>query len=256
MLNFRLVNIIFCILLLISIGLNLFFTIPWYIYALLFLAWISLLFYGSYFINSQFYLEAICRIETNQKIIALTFDDGPDHSATESLLTTLSEEKVEAAFFCIGRNIAGQESLLQKMHASGHLIGNHSFSHSAWFDFLSSKKMLNDLQAMDQITIRTIGLKPLFFRPPYGVTNPNLSKAVREGNYVAVGWSVRSLDTVIRDKKKLFRKVSRVRPGDIILFHDRSEAMHTILPELIRSLKSRGFQIIRLDKLLNLEPYA
>jgi peptidoglycan/xylan/chitin deacetylase (PgdA/CDA1 family) len=256
MLNFRLVNIIFFILLLISIGLNLFFVTPWYIYALIFLAWVSLLFYGSYFINSQFYLKAICRVKTNQKIIALTFDDGPDHSSTESLLKTLSAEKVEAAFFCIGKNITGQESLLQKMHASGHLIANHSFSHSAWFDFLSSKKMLEDLRAMDQITIKTIGLKPVFFRPPYGVTNPNLNKAIREGNYTAIGWSVRSLDTVIRDEKRLFRKVSRVQPGDILLFHDRSQTMLAILPELIRSLKAAGFQIIRLDKLLNLEPYA
>jgi peptidoglycan-N-acetylglucosamine deacetylase len=256
MLNFRLANIFICILLLITIVANLFFKIPWYTYALIFLAWLGLLFYGSYFIYSQFYLNAICRAKTNQKQIALSFDDGPDPSATDSVLEILSREKVEAAFFCIGKNIIGRESLLKKMYVSGHLIANHSFSHDRYFDFFSSKKMLADLQAMDQITEKIIGCKPVFFRPPYGVTNPNVSRAVKAGNYVAIGWSVRSLDTMIKDQKILFSRLARVRPGDIILFHDRSQAMLAILPEFIRSLKSNGFQIIRLDKLLNLEAYA
>ena len=256
MLNFRFSNIFICVLLLITIVANLFLSIPWYIYAFIIMAWISLLFYGSYFIRSQFYMNAICRAKTNQKQIALSFDDGPDGSHTESLLEILDREKVEAAFFCIGKNIIGQESLLRKIHDAGHLIANHSFSHSRYFDFFSFQKMKADLQTMDRITEKTIGIKPVFFRPPYGVTNPNLSKAVKSGNYVAIGWSIRSLDTMIRDQKKLLSRVNRVRPGDIILFHDRSQSMLAILPEFIRAVKSNGFQITRLDKLLNLEPYA
>ena len=256
MLNFRKANIFFVLTMLLVLGTNFFFRTPWYAYAMIIFCWISLLFYGSYFISSQFYLNAICRAETNKKEIALSFDDGPDQLQTERLLEILSMEKVEAAFFCIGKNIVGNELLLHRIHASGHLIGNHSFSHSPLFDLFSSRKMLADLQSMDQITEKTIGVKPRLFRPPYGVTNPNLRQAIRSGKYVAVGWSVRSFDTVINDEKKLLPRISRVRPGDVILFHDRSQSMLSIMPDYIRMLKNQGFQITRLDKLLNLEPYV
>jgi len=171
-------------------------------------------------------------------------------------LDILFKENVEAAFFCIGKNIAGNEALLRRMYSSGHLLGNHSFSHSNLFDLFSSKKMLADLQAMDMAMEKVIGRRPIFFRPPFGVTNPNLRKAVDAGEYITIGWSVRSLDTVIVNEKKLLDRVRQIRPGDIILFHDRSETMLSILPEFIRKLKVQGFQIKRLDKLLNLAPYA
>ena len=256
MLNFRSVNIIFTFLLLLAFGTNLLLTTPWYVYTFILLAWIGALFYGSYFINSQFYLKVICRVETNKKEIALSFDDGPEQPGTGAILDILFKENVEAAFFCIGKNIAGNEALLQRMYSSGHLLGNHSFSHSNLFDLFSSKKMLADLQAMDMAMEKVIGRRPIFFRPPFGVTNPNLRKAVDAGEYITIGWSVRSLDTVIVNEKKLLDRVRQIRPGDIILFHDRSETMLSILPEFIRKLKVQGFQIKRLDKLLNLAPYA
>jgi peptidoglycan/xylan/chitin deacetylase (PgdA/CDA1 family) len=256
MLNFRTANILFAIVMLLLGGANFFLQIPWYAYAIVLILWVSLLFYGSYFINSQFYLKAICRAETNKKEIAISFDDGPDASTTESLLAILDNEKVEATFFCIGKNIEGNENLLQKIHAVGHLIGNHSFSHAPLFDLFSTQKMLADMKSMDSMVEKTIGLKPKFFRPPYGVTNPNLKRAIQSGQYLTIGWSIRSLDTVIRDENKLRSRITQVKPGDIILFHDRSKAMLSILPEYIQTLKGQGFQIIRLDKLLNLDAYV
>ena len=100
-------------------------------------------------------------------------------------------------------------------------------------------------------------LVPKLFRPPYGVTNPNLKKAIIKGNYTPVGWSVRSMDTVIRNEKKLLDKVKRsLKPGAVFLFHDTSKTTVNILPGFIREVKNNGYHIVPLDKLLHLVPYA
>jgi peptidoglycan/xylan/chitin deacetylase (PgdA/CDA1 family) len=108
-----------------------------------------------------------------------------------------------------------------------------------------------------RITAATISVKPLLFRPPYGVTNPNLAKAINRGNYIPVGWSVRSMDTVQRDPVKLLAKLQReLKPGAIYLFHDTSKSMLEILPAFLGWVKAGGYEIVRLDKMLNLKAYA
>ncbi|HMH32279.1 MAG TPA: polysaccharide deacetylase family protein, partial [Puia sp.] len=189
--------------------------------------------------------------------IAFSFDDGPADRYTESILKILKEHQVESAFFCIGKNIHGREQVLKQIHAEGHMIGNHSYTHGPLFDLLSPARMLADLQLMDQVMSEVLSLRPRLFRPPYGVTNPNLAQAIRKGGYVPVGWSIRSLDTVNRDEKRLFKKITgSLRPGAIILFHDTSQTTLAILPALIRYVKEKGYEITRLDKLLKLDPYV
>jgi peptidoglycan/xylan/chitin deacetylase (PgdA/CDA1 family) len=147
--------------------------------------------------------------------------------------------------------------LFKQVHEQGHIIGNHSYSHATWFDLYSSTKMYADLQQMDAAMQEVLGLKPLLFRPPYGVTNPNLAKAIRKGGYIPVGWNVRSLDTVIKDNDKLLQRVVKgVRPGAVILFHDTSKATLDMLPAFIAHVRGAGYDIVRLDKMLNLSAYA
>lgn len=117
--------------------------------------------------------------------------------------------------------------------------------------------MQSDLQQMDAEMERVTGLKPKLFRPPYGVTNPNLAKAIKKGGYTPVGWSVRSMDTVIKDGERLLSKINEgIKPGAVFLFHDTSKSTLSILPEFIQEVKKRGYNIIPLDKLLALQPYA
>jgi peptidoglycan/xylan/chitin deacetylase (PgdA/CDA1 family) len=117
--------------------------------------------------------------------------------------------------------------------------------------------MLEDLRQMNQLVNEVTGLTPRLFRPPYGVTNPGVKKAVEEGGFVSIGWDLRSLDTVIRDENRLLEKVlRRVKPGSILLFHDTSEATVKMLPQLIRELRQREYRFVRLDKLIKLNPYA
>ena len=257
MLNFRNTNIFFSILLGVLIGIQLKYGLPFYIYLLLVIVYSLVVFYGCYYIGSNFFIKIICSANTDQREIAISFDDGPASNYTTEILQLLKKDNIKATFFCIGNRIAGNEQILKKITEDGHIIGNHSYSHHFWFDIFSSQKMLDDLKRMDQETERVIGIVPKLFRPPYGVTNPNLKKAIIKGKYTPVGWSVRSMDTVIRNEKKLLGKINRsLKPGAVFLFHDTSKTTVNILPEFIREVKNKGYHIIPLDKLLHLIPYA
>lgn len=257
MLNFRNTNIFFSILLVVLIGIHMKYGLPFYIYPLLLILYSLVVFYGCYYIGSNFFIKIICSANTDQKEIAISFDDGPASNYTTEILQLLKQDNIKATFFCIGNRIAGNENIVKKIKDDGHIIGNHSYSHHFWFDIFSSEKMLDDLKKMDQETERVTGIVPKLFRPPYGVTNPNLKKAIIKGNYIPVGWSVRSMDTVIRDEKKLLDKINRsLKPGAVFLFHDTSKTTVNILPEFIREVKKKGYNIIPLDKLLHLVPYV
>ena len=257
MLNFRNTNIVFLCLLGVITFIHITSGISSLFYLLLFVVYSLIVFYGCYYIGSNFFIKVICAADTDKKEIAITFDDGPSLQYTPQILDLLQINNVKAAFFCIGKRVAGNENILQQIKAGGHIIGNHSYSHHFWFDMFSSDKMLRDLRMMDQETSRVTGLQPKLFRPPYGVTNPNLKKAIEKGNYIPVGWSVRTLDTVIRDDKKLLYKIRRaIEPGAVFLFHDTSKSTLSALPAFFDEVKRLGYTIVPLDKLLLLNPYA
>ncbi|MES2891131.1 MAG: polysaccharide deacetylase family protein [Bacteroidota bacterium] len=257
MLNFRNTNIFFLLLLLFTVGVHFQKGVPFLVYPILLVAYSLVVFYGCYFIDSNFFLPVVCAANTTHKKIALSFDDGPAELYTPETLRILQDQDIKAAFFCIGNRIPGNEQILTRIHSEGHLVGNHSHSHHFWFDLFSAEKMQQDLARMDKATMSAIQVKPLLFRPPYGVTNPNLARAIKRGGYTPVGWSVRSLDTVKQDPGKLLSKMqAQLKPGAIYLFHDTSKAMLEILPQFISAVKAAGYEIVRLDKMLNLKPYA
>lgn len=257
MLNYNTINIVFITLLIGMIGYHFFHSIPLYVFIILLLIYSSFLFYGSYNVRSNFYLKTISAAGTARKAIAISFDDGPVPLYTPQILQVLKAHQVKAAFFCIGKRIRENESLLKQVFDEGHVIGNHSYSHDLWFDLFSSSKMNRELQLMNEIVQKVTGVKPRLFRPPYGVTNPNLKKAIEKNNFTPIGWTVRSMDTVAKDAQKLLAKViGSLKPGAIVLFHDTSKVTLDMLPAFIQQVREKGYEIVRLDKLLNLEPYA
>jgi len=256
-LTFQNARLLFAALLLTMLGYDLAFGLPWFSYLLLAAVWLGLIAYGCAVIGSQFFIPVLCSATTTEKVLALSFDDGPVDRFTPELVQILAEHRVPAAFFCIGNHMAGNEPLLRQLHAAGHLIGNHSFSHHRWFDLFSASRMLTDMQRANEAVQAATGLRPRLFRPPYGVTNPNLARAIRRGGFVPIGWNLRSLDTVVRDEKKLLRRVLRgLRPGAVVLFHDTSAATRAILPQFIREATAQGYTFVRLDQLLRVEAYA
>jgi peptidoglycan/xylan/chitin deacetylase (PgdA/CDA1 family) len=213
--------------------------------------------YASVFIDSNFYIKTFCHGDRRENRIALTFDDGPMAGNTESILKILKEKNVRATFFCIGKHIEKSEGLAKQIDADGHIIGNHSYDHGRFFDLQSWKKMNEELTKTDAVIDRIISKKPLLFRPPYGVTNPNLAKAVKERGYQTIGWSVRSFDTVSKGKNCLWKRITRrLRGGDVVLFHDYSQNTIELLSEFIDHVSKVGLRIAPLDEVLNVKAYA
>jgi peptidoglycan-N-acetylglucosamine deacetylase len=256
MLNFKNTTFLFVALLLALCAGYFFYTIPFWIIIVCLLLYTIILFYGSYYIGSGFYIKAICRGNGNKREIAISFDDGPVQNYTLQIAEILKQHQTSAAFFCIGNRINGNENIIKHLQEEGHIIGNHSYSHAFWFDLYSKKQMQHDLQKMDMAVKDVIGVKPKLFRPPYGVTTPNLASAIKNGGYTTVGWSIRSYDTVIADENKLFNKLTAaLKPGSVVLFHDTGKTTLAVLPKFIQHVKNNGYTITRLDKMFNLTPY-
>ena len=225
-------------------------------YLLVIFAYLSVLVYGSYFIQSDFFLRSLWKGSRDRKAIAITFDDGPMKEFTPLLLDLLKSEKVPAAFFLIGKNIEGNEVVVKRMVDEGHVIGNHSYSHTYWFSLNKSEAMYNDMKKCDEEILRATGKKPKFFRPPYGVINPMVKKAIEKGNYDCIGWSIRTYDTNAKSAELLLQKsLKNLDNGDIILFHDWGKFTIGILSEFIKEVRARGFEIVGVDELLKTKAY-
>jgi peptidoglycan/xylan/chitin deacetylase (PgdA/CDA1 family) len=217
--------------------------------------YIFLLILGSAVISFNFYFQSLCRIKTDKKIVALTFDDGPHPEITPQVLSLLEKYDVNASFFCLGKNIAKFKSMIKEIDQKGHLIGNHSYTHHRWFDLFSSSKMVAEIKATNAEIEKVIHRKPLLFRPPYGVTNPSLRKALMRTEMIPVGWSVRSFDTIRSNESVLKKLRTRTKAGDVILFHDTNEKIIQILDEYLAWLKDEGFNIVSLEQMFDINAY-
>ena len=257
MLTFRNVNILFGAIAGCLLVMDLWVHIPLSIYIVALLLYVAILVYGSYNVESNFFIKVICSAKTDEKILAISFDDGPADEYTPQVLEVLKQENVRAAFFCIGKRIVENESLFRQVHEQGHVIGNHSYSHTPSFDMMPASRMLEDVRKTDEAIKKAIGLQPKAFRPPYGVTTPAMKTVMSKGGYTAIGWNIRSLDTVARDEKQLLEKLVRLlKPGAVILLHDTQKITLSILPRLISAARNEGYEFVRLDKLLNVKWYA
>lgn len=211
----------------------------WYL-----IIWIKLFaiiqFCGAYFIGLNFHLTSINSLNTTEREVLLTFDDGPNAN-TVKVLEVLKKYDVKAVFFMIGKNIQGNEAFLKQIVAEEHQIGNHSFSHHNFIDLWSTKKVTEDFATCQKL-IEQYQPNTKLFRPPYGVTNPNIAKALKQLNLQSIGWNVRSYDTSIKDVEKIKQRVlSQLKPGAIILLHDRLDFMPELLETLIPAIKEKGY---------------
>lgn len=207
--------------------------------------------YVSSNIRSNFYLELFCKKQTTEKIVAITFDDGPDPIQTPKVLQVLREQQVPACFFCIGQKIEGNEQLMRQIVNDGHLIGNHTFYHANIFPLYNLSRMKKELQACQFALEKVTSQKIKLFRPPFGVTNPKIAKVVRILGYTPIGWSIRTFDTQKPSKEKVLRHVrNKLCPGAIILLHDRMPDSDLLLKEILNLIKESGYTVVRIDKML------
>lgn len=257
MLNFKTAGSCFIIVIIAIALLVYFFEINYYWFLIPVICFKVLIIYGSAKIQTDFYMKAFCSATTRDKEIALTFDDGPNPEYTKKILSKLAEHNAPATFFLIGKNIKGNEDIIKQMDAAGHMIGNHTYSHSFLIDFKSKNGFLYELNATSDIIYSIIKKRMKFFRPPYGVTTPNLAKASKALNYTIIGWNIRSLDTTKDSEEKITsRVISQIKPGAIILFHDTSEKTIKVVEHTLNFAAKNGFKIVSVESLLKIKGYA
>jgi len=198
-------------------------------------------------IKMGFFLESICRVKTDSYEVALTFDDGPHPEYTPELLDLLKENHITATFFVIGTNAEKYPEIVKRIAAEGHTIGIHSYYHKPSFTFLSKQYVINDLKKSKTLLEKITGKEILLFRPPYGVTNPNIAYAVKLLNLQSVGWCIRSYDTVKKSENNVVRKIERsLSPGSIILMHDRLPGCVSLVSRLLTILDNNGYKAVSL----------
>lgn len=227
--------------------------------AILSLGYLIIVGLGAAFIQWHFFLSAFCHGDRNGKQIALTFDDGPDAASTPALLDLLANHSIKATFFCVGQKVLAEPELARRIIDEGHQIGNHSHRHSWWINFLTAQPMLNEIRLAQSVIHKTTGINPVIYRPPMGLTNPHLRKALRASGLTCVGWDVRSLDKTHRNAANILRRITgKTTGGSVILLHDggaKPEKLLAIVSALIANLQQHGYNFVRIDNLMG-EMYA
>ena len=257
MLKFKTINRLFAFLALVLLVFYFAAVVHLWWFVFVFIFWFLITAYGSFQIKMNYFLPAYHKkANLDEKIVALTFDDGPHAAYTPRVLELLTKYKQKASFFCIGKQAEQHPEILKQIVAEGHLIGNHSYSHQDTYGFLSSQNVIKDLQKAQAVLFDISGARPRFFRPPFGVTNPNIAKAVKKLNLITFGWQIRSFDTVAKNPDEVYRKiVKKLKNGDVILLHDTSELSVKVLQNLLKYMQQRGIKSERLDTLFKLNAY-
>jgi peptidoglycan/xylan/chitin deacetylase (PgdA/CDA1 family) len=255
MLNYQKINLLILAILIVLLALSYFVPINWRWFLMIFGFRFVILFIGSFYISLNFHVKAYCNnlLETDKKL-ALTFDDGPNEN-TVLILDILKKKNTKATFFCIGKNIEKHAEILKRITDEGHIVGNHSYSHSGFFDFYRKNRVIEEIRKTDDLIESISGKKTHLFRPPYGVTNPSISRALVVTKHKVIGWNIRSLDGIFRNEKWIFDRIkNRIAPGGILLLHDTSHTV-TILERLMLHLDKREYKVVSIEELLNIKAY-
>ncbi len=196
----------------------------------------------------------IFKIDTEMKVVAITFDDGPDPKYTPLLLETLHEEGVKATFFVLGNQAEKAPQILSWMNKAGHEIGNHGYAHPD-IKKLKRAEIYQQIKRAEKVIVSATGVRPICYRPPGGVVTPSVLKATYEAGYELVHWSVDSKDW----KKNRTAEVitgsikDKVGAGDIVLFHDggvnQAESVKALVT-LLHDLKKEGYRFVTVSELL------
>lgn len=206
--------------------------------AFLFLVFLSI---GVILPNRNYFLRN--KTHLNNGKVLLTFDDGPHETLTPHILEILKRQNVGALFFIIGKEAEKHIEIVKQTLDEGHLIGNHTQNHPLMFAALRQETVEKEIGWCDNTLIRNKMNPGKYFRPPIGYTNPRIARAVKKSGKQVIGWSLRSFDTVLKEENKLLDRVSsRLKPGDIVLFHDNLPQTGAILEQFICDMKKNGIK--------------
>jgi len=193
--------------------------------------------------------------------IALTFDDGPSDVTCNQALDLLKEFNISATFFLVGEQVSNYPEVAARMVNEGHTVGIHSWSHIK-LDKVSLERFKEEIVFTEEAINQITGKRPLMLRPPYGTVNKEELEYLQQNRYNVVNWSVDSLDWKYPDDgdQVIINTLRDVRGGSIILFHTLpgihpSKIIGQVLPEIIYTLQSQGYEFVTVDELLSIPAY-
>ena len=185
------------------------------------------------------------KIDTDKKLVALTFDDGPNYN-TNKILDVLNKYHVPATFFVLGSKIKGNEYILNKMKDSGMEIGNHTYNHLLLTKY-KEDKIKKEITDTNNLIFEVTGKEPKLFRPSYGSFNKKI-KNISEMPIII--WDIDTLDWKYHNSKKITsRVVNKVKDGDIVLMHDIYSATSNALDNIIPMLVNKGYSFVTVSDL-------
>lgn len=205
--------------------------------------------------------KIIFKVKTKEKVIALTFDDGPHPFYTPQIIDILAIKNIKATFFVTGENIEANKKLTTRMIAEGHELGNHSYYHKNLI-FKNSKYIKEEILRTDRI-LRKIGYKgDIHFRPPFGRILFTAALVLASLNKNIIMWNVPTKDYKEKDKNTILNRINkRIKPGAIIVLHDSGiirtgklinrQATVDTVNVLIDNLHQQGYKFKKISELIN-----
>ena len=200
--------------------------------------------------TSTFFRPVLNRGPREGKRISLTFDDGPTEHFTPQVLDILREHQVPATFFVCGKNVEKYPDLLRRIVAEGHALGNHTYSH-LYLYFKSRRRMAEEIDRTQVMIEKVVGVRPTFFRPPYGARWFGLVPTLLERGMHLVMWSAAGYDWRKEVPDITWAALRGLKPGAVILLHDGRETRpaaeidrtHTVsaLPAIIAGARQQGY---------------
>ncbi|WP_408956250.1 polysaccharide deacetylase family protein [Natroniella sp. ANB-PHB2] len=192
---------------------------------------------------------------TEEKVIALTFDDGPEHINTPELLDIFKEEDIKATFFVLGQNVKQFPEIAHRMVEEGHQVANHSWDHDNFKDLTNEEVLQEQILPTSKEIEKATGVYPTIIRPPFGAMNDETIEFLGYQGWKIVNWSVDSFDWHYAEDthEEIIGQVERhYHPGGIILLHNGVMHKQTVeaLPGIIELLREEGYRFKTIDELL------
>ena len=210
--------------------------------------------------RSQLYGQNFNGLEPGRKVLAFTYDDGPNDPWTLTLLEVLEKHRVPATFFMMGRFVRQCPEIARAVAQAGHAVGNHAFSHPNLI-FANAARLRQELEETSKVIEEATGLRPSLFRPPYGGRRPGTFAVARELKMVPVMWRVTCYDWSAKSHQQILQHARRqIRGGEVILLHDgghlrmgedRSATVRAT-DELIAEYKGRGFSFVTVPGMMKM----
>lgn len=197
------------------------------------------------------------RVPTSEKVVALTYDDGPDPRFTPKILKILQKSDIKATFFMVGKMMEKNPEIVKQVVKEGHVIGNHTYTHPHDIELDSEPQIANELGKCENVIEKLANKHAWLFRPPRGLINGSVLTIAAKGGYDTVLWTVCADHHDAPTPELMAKRVfDRVEPGAIILLHDGSYGIRwkdvKATELIIQGLKKQGYRFVTIPELIEI----